>query len=206
MSLWSAASFGIVLLAVTGCASFQAKTELHHGRLALLRGMPQTAVPHLEQATLLDGESVVSPLHVSAWTYLGRANYEAKKYPPARQALERAVALNNDDGLARLYLGLTLARESNAAAGHQEILGGLKSLDVTLNHIVYGTSSGPYWDPSGTIRKELNAAQVDLAAVQLRSEEMLARLEFLGVTIEQEIDKARRDESTERRHNSGGDM
>lgn len=169
-------------------------------------GIPLTAIQHLKQAITLDGELTLSPLQESAWTYLGRAHYDAKKYLSARQALDRAVALNSADGMARLYLGLTLARESNPAAGQQEILRGLKYLDAALNHIIYSTSSGPYWDPSGSIRKELNRAQRDLATAQLKSETMFARLESLGVIIEEEIDKARRDESAALRHDSGGDM
>ena len=206
MRMQKSAAIATILLAVAGCASFQAKTALHNGRMALLRGMPLAAIPHLEQATAIDGELGFSPLRQSAWTYLGRANYEAKKYPQARQALERAVELNRDDGLAKLYLGLTLTREGNHASGQKEILGGLRKLDEALNYIVYNTQSGPYWDPSGKIRKELSAAQVEVAAANPNLDQLISRLETIGASIEEEIDQARRDESLDFRHDSGGDM
>jgi hypothetical protein len=44
------------------------------------------------------------------WTYVGRASYETENYAAARQALERASARYGDDHLAKIYLGLTLAR------------------------------------------------------------------------------------------------
>ena len=195
-----------ILLLLTGCASFEAKTELLKGRMALLDGMPDAAIVHFQQATALDGEVKYSSLQEGAWTYLGRAHYDAKQYPQARQALERALAINSDDGLARLYLGLTLAREGNHASGRKEVLGGLQSLNETLNYIVYNTQSGPYWDPGGKIRNELRAAQAEAAAANPILDKLFSRLESIGVSVEQEIDLARRDESFDLRHNSGSDM
>ena len=206
MNIKKSLATAIILLIVPGCASFQAKTELNNGRMALRRGLPAAAIPHLEQATAMDGELGFPPLGQSAWTYLGRANYEAKKYPPARQALERAIKLNRDDGLAKLYLGLALVREGNAASGQQELLGGLKNLHQTLDFIVYNTASGRYWDPGGKIRNELSAAQIEVAAANENLDRLLSRLENIGVSLDEEIDLARRDESLDFRRSSGGDM
>ena len=142
-----------LLLFTTGCATFQANTELFKGRTALLRGKPLEAIPHLEQATTLDGTIGQSDLRESGWTYLGRAYYGAKKYPQARQALERAIAANEDDGFARLYLGLTLARQDDHDASRKAALLGLKVLNDALEFIVYNTADGVYWDASGNLRK-----------------------------------------------------
>ena len=206
MNMKKSVAMAMILLVVSGCASFQAKTELHNGRTALLRGMPLVAIPHLEQATASDGELMFSPLGQSAWTYLGRANYEAKRYPPARQALERAIKLNRDDGLAKLYLGLTVVREGNPLSGKQELIGGLKNLAQTLDFIVYNTASGAYWDPGGKIRRELGAAQNELAASHENLDKLISRLENIGASLDEEIDQARRDESVDFHRNSGGDM
>jgi hypothetical protein len=52
----------------------------------------------------------------SIWTYVGRAHYQAGKYPEAREALEKGLAQHNSDNMGRLYLGLTFARLPAAAA------------------------------------------------------------------------------------------
>src|ERR671918_2314719 len=126
-----------VLALLTGCTAFQISTELHRGRAALLRGMPAAAITHFEQLTALDGDASYSQLHEGAWTYLGRAYYDAKKYPEARQALEKAVAINSEDSFARLYLGLTLARQGDYETGRKDVLLGLKGLYDWLDYIAY---------------------------------------------------------------------
>jgi tetratricopeptide (TPR) repeat protein len=195
-----------LLLFTAGCATFQANTELLRGRTALLRGMPLDAIPHLEQATTLDGTIKYSTLLESGWTYLGRAYYEAKKYSQARQALERALAANKDDGFARLYLGLTLARQDDHDASRKEALLGLKALNDALEFIVYNTADGVYWDPSGNLRKELSSAQRDVSAANPSLGHLLERLEALGAAVEEEIDLARLDERRDRDHSGNSDM
>ena len=195
-----------LLILTAGCSAIQANTEIHKGRMALLNGMLELAIAHFEQATTIESTATYSPLQEGAWTYLGRANYEAKRYVEARKALQRALAINSDDGLARLYLGLTLAREGNHASGRKEVLGGLQSLNEMLNYIVYNTQSGPYWDPGSKIRNELRAAQAEAAAANPILDKLFSRLEGIGASVEQEIDLARRDQSFELRHNSGSDM
>src|SRR5918992_3077892 len=135
-----------ILIPLTGCTLFQTSTELHRGRVALLNGMPDAAVVHFTQVTELDGDVRYSQFREGAWTYLGRAYYDAKRYPEARQALERAVAINRDDSFARLYLGLTLARQGDYETGRKEVLLGLKGLYDSLHYIAYNTSTGMYWD------------------------------------------------------------
>lgn len=195
-----------LLLFTAGCATFQANTELQRGRTALLRGMPMEAIPHFEQATALDGAIQYSDLQESAWTYLGRAYYGAGKYPQARQALERAIAVNKDDGFARLYLGLTLARQDNHDASRTEALLGLKVLNDTLEYLVYNTADGVYWDPTGNLRRELQTAGRDVSAANPHLGQLLERLEALGAAVEEEINLERLDESRDRNRNGGGDM
>ena len=55
----TSAIFSLLLL-TTGCASFQANSELHKGRMALRGGMPDAAIAHLEQAAALDGGLMTS--------------------------------------------------------------------------------------------------------------------------------------------------
>ena len=193
-----------ILIALSGCIAFQTSSELHRGRAALLGGMPATAIAHFERVTALDGRLKYSQLQEGAWTYLGRAHYDAKKYPEARQALERALAINGADSFARLYLGLTLARQGNHEAGRKEVLLGLQSLHESLDHIAYNTPAGIYWDVTGQIRSDLRDAQGEVKAAGPNLEKLFAGLETLGTIIEREIDLAGRDESRETNRRAGG--
>src|SRR5262245_2100704 len=63
----------------------------------------------------------------SVWTYLGRAYYEAGNFPEARQALEKALSIDKDNPLPKLYLGLTLLRSGDQQQGRRETENGLGS-------------------------------------------------------------------------------
>jgi tetratricopeptide (TPR) repeat protein len=203
MNRFARLGFVTMLVPLIGCTAFQSSTELHRGRVALLGGNPDVAVAHFKQVTALDGNAQYSQLQEGAWTYLGRAYYDAKKYPEARQALERAVAINRDDSFARLYLGLTLARQGDYESGQKEVLLGLKGLYEWLDYINYNSSTGLYWDPTGEIRSELRATQGSLQGANPKFDPLFARLETLGTRIEQEIDLASRDESQDRNRRTG---
>ena len=75
----------LLLAALVGCAASQAAQEIQQGRRALLIGKPDAAVQHFEKAAALDSKNSSSPLQESAWTYVGRAYYEAGKYSLARR-------------------------------------------------------------------------------------------------------------------------
>ncbi len=121
--------FGLLLLAsVYGCAGSQAAHQIQEGRLALLTGNPEAAVHHFEQAAALDSKNGGSPLQESAWTYVGRAYYGTMKYSLARQALDRALAQNKDDDVARLYVGLIGAREQMNETNRKQIQAGLQGV------------------------------------------------------------------------------
>jgi tetratricopeptide (TPR) repeat protein len=160
-----------------------------------MSGMPDAAVTHFSQAAARNGELAYSQLREGVWTYLGRAYYDAKKYPQARQNLERAVGVNADDGFARLYLGLTLARQGTFDSGQREVVRGLDNLSDRLNFIAYNTASGYHWDPSGTLRGELLAARRAVSDGKPDFERLFPRLEHLGSAVEQEIDSASKDET-----------
>jgi tetratricopeptide (TPR) repeat protein len=193
----------LMLIALTGCTVFKTSTEFHSGRAALLDGRPDAAVAHFTQVTAFDANTRYSQLQEGAWTYLGRAYYDAKKYPEARQALEKAIAVNSEDSFARLYLGLSLARQGSHEIGQKEVLLGLKGLSDWLDYITYNTFSGVYWDPTGQLCTELQAARSGVQAANPNLDTLFARLESLGNSIEREIDLASRDESRERMRRSG---
>jgi tetratricopeptide (TPR) repeat protein len=179
-------------LIVLGCAG---STELHKGRAALLAGMPDTAAAHFREAAATNGTLKYSQLGEGVWTYLGRAYYDAKRYPEAQQSLERAVEANRGDGFARLYLGLTLARQGSYDTGRKEVLAGLQPLSEQLNFIVYNTESGHYWDPTGQLRGEIKSVQSAVTDTKPDLDKLFARLENLGIAIEQEMDAASKDQT-----------
>ena len=193
----------LTLIALTGCTAFQTAGEFQRGRTALLGGMPAAATTYFQQAAALDTNLRYSIFQESIWTYLGRAYYDAKNYTEARSALERALTIDTRDSFARLYLGLTLARQGNHEAGQREVLLGLQGLYDRLDYVVYYTSAGLYWDPTGQIRGEIQALQRDVKASQPNFEHLFDRLESLGMRVEQEIDLARRDETRERNRTAG---
>ena len=79
-------------------------------------------------------------LHESIWTYLGRAYYETGKYAEARKALDQALALDPNDSMARLYLGMTLTRSNDRERGLVEMQTGLNGIHVLLDSLALATS------------------------------------------------------------------
>ena len=186
---------GLLLLAsVYGCAGSQAAQQIQEGRRALLTGSPEIAVQHFEQAAALDSKNSGSPLQESAWTYLGRAYYGAMKYSLARQALDRALAQNKDDDIARLYVGLIGAREQMNESSRKQIQAGLQGVYDRIEYIKRFTFAGEFWDPSGQLSAELLALIKTVSAPQMDWSSAIPRIEQLGLKIENEVDQAQRDE------------
>ena len=67
-----------------------------------------------------------------------------------RQTLEKALAQNTDDNLARLYLGLSQARLGDNQAGLKNIEASMKQINGWLNYL-NGNFPGEGWDPGGAI-------------------------------------------------------
>jgi tetratricopeptide (TPR) repeat protein len=132
---------GLRLLAVTAflllgaCAGVETSGEFTRGRLALVRGDRNTALANFKSVAAANPRYVArnGPLWESIWTYIGRAYYESGQYAEAREALEKAVTLEKGDQMARLYLGLTLARLPAAPA---------KSSAFSLQDITFALREG----------------------------------------------------------------
>ncbi|HEY3154603.1 MAG TPA: hypothetical protein VGK65_23285, partial [Candidatus Binatia bacterium] len=180
----------------------QAAHQIQEGRLALLTGNPGVAVHHFEQAAALDSKNSGSPLQESAWTYVGRAYYGTMKYSLARQALDRALAQNKDDDVARLYVGLIGVREQMNETSRKQIQAGLQGVYDRVEYIKRFTVAGEFWDPSGQLSTELLALIKAVSAPQVDWSSVIPRVEQLGLTIENEVDQARRDELN--RYRGGG--
>jgi tetratricopeptide (TPR) repeat protein len=186
---------------LSGCAG----SEVLHGRQAFLIGNHEAALAYFHSAAQKDPNYTYgTALRQGIWSYVGRAEYAMGQYPQARQTLERAVAANSDQDIARLYLGLTLARSDERPKALMEIETGMKGIHDWLEYVnqAHRFSFGEFWDPQREIR---SAIQGDLAMISGREldwQKLIAEGEWLGKRIEEEIDLARRQESQERSRDS----
>ena len=171
------ASFALVLL-LSGCASFQVGSQFQAGRQALLRNNPEQALAYFQRAAQMNPDYVfqAESFREGIWTYLGRAQYATGKLPDARRSFEQALSKNKDDYMARLFLGLTLARNGDRSAALKEIQSGLKEL---YDWLEYKNATQPFdalWDPSREIRSEI---EKDLAMISAK--DTIGRNSFLAL-------------------------
>ena len=199
--------FFAVVVFLSGCAGFQAGTNVEAGRKAFLIGNNEAAFGYFQRAAELDPTYVYGvALRQNIWSYVGRSAYSTGNLSQARNSLEKSLSLNKEEDLARLYLGLTLARSGDRQQGAKEIQGGMKGLYDQLEYITqaYRYSYGQYWDTRGEIR---SAIQRDLAMIDgkdLDWQKLISNSEWLGRKVEEEIDLARRDEREDRLRDSSG--
>jgi tetratricopeptide (TPR) repeat protein len=192
-----------------GCTTLQVAGEVQWGRQALIKGDNETALGYFYSAAQKDPNYVYatgSSPRQSVWSYVGRAEYLTGRFPQARQALERALAANRQEDIARLYLGLTLAREGDRQRGLKEIESGMLGITQWLDYMNQAQrySIGQFWDPGRAIR---SAIQTDLAMISgkdLDWDILIADTEWLGIRMEEESDRARRQEAQARSRESEG--
>ncbi len=194
-----------LLAFLTGCASLRAGGEVAAGRRALLAGNNETALAYFQSAAQIDPNYRYGTAYQqSILSYIGRTEYAVGRLPQARQTLEKALNANRDEDLTRLYLGLTLARSGDRQQGLKKIEGGMKGIHAWLDYIneAHRFSFGQFWDPAHAIR---SAIQGDLAMISGREfdwPKLIASSEWIGQMMEEEGDKARRDEARERARES----
>ncbi|MGH7794796.1 MAG: tetratricopeptide repeat protein [Candidatus Binatia bacterium] len=179
--------------------AYEVSGLVHSGRQALLQRDFDKARECFEKAVDKDPSYVATAAHFSegVWSYLGRAQYATARFPEARQSLERALAICEEDHLARLYFGMTLLRLGGDAVGLRELQEGLQRLHDWIENTVNSRPFETYWDPNGQIRSEIRNA-LGLIAAKSDQANLLSSVEWLGHEIENEIDRARRDESRDR--------
>jgi tetratricopeptide (TPR) repeat protein len=199
----------------TGCATIQSAGNLQYGRQALLGGNNEAALGYFYSAAQRDPNYVYatgSSPKQSVWSYVGRSEYLTGRFPQAQQTLERVISgerviagIRQED-IARLYLGLTLAREGDRQRGLNEIESGMRGINNFLDYINQAQrfNIGQFWDVDRDIRR---AIQSDLAMISGKDvdwQRLTADTEWLGVRMEQESDLARRQEAFENNRDSAG--
>jgi tetratricopeptide (TPR) repeat protein len=207
----SSLAFFSLLIFLAGCLSVQTGGELQSGRQALLKGNSEVALGYFYGAAQKDPNYIYatgSSPRQSVWSYVGRSEYLTGRLPQARQTLERALTTNREEDIARLYLGLTLAREGDRQRGLKEIEGGMRGINNWLDYISQAQrfSIGQYWDPDRDIRSAIQNNLAMMTGKDLDWEKLTANTEWLGIRMEEESDLARRQEAQDReRDSSNGD-
>ena len=190
---------------ISGCTSLQVGSDVAAGRRALLAGNNQTALVYFQSAAQKDPSYRWGTAYrQSILSYVGRTEYSVGQLPQARETLEKALNVHRDEDLTRLYLGLTLARSGERQAGLKEIESGMKGIHAWLDYIneAHRFSFGQFWDPARAIR---SAIEGDLAIISGKEpdwEKLIASSEWIGKMMEEEGDKAARDEARERARES----
>jgi tetratricopeptide (TPR) repeat protein len=207
MKTKSAFSAILLFILLAGCTSLQVAGEVQSGRQAWLKGNDETALAYFQSAAEKNPNYVYgTALQQGIWSYVGRSEYATGRLPQARKTLERALSTNRDEDIARLYLGLTLAREGDRQTGLKEIESGMRGISNWLDYIneAHRFSFGQFWDPGRDIR---SAIQRDLAMISGRDldwQTLIADGEWLGKRMEEESDLARRQESLDRSRDGDG--
>ena len=127
-----------LLVFVAGCTSLRTAGEVQYGRQALLEGKSEAALGYFLQRCSNRSHYVYatgSSPRQGVWSYVGRSEYLTGRLPQARQTLERALAANREEDIARLYLGLTLARDGDRQRGLKEIESGMRGINSWLDYI-----------------------------------------------------------------------
>ena len=194
---------------LAGCTSLQSGGEVQSGRQALLEGKNEAALGYFYSAAQMDPNYVYatgSSPKQGVWSYVGRSEYLTGRLPQARQTLERALSSDREEDIARLYLGLTLAREGDRQRGLKEIEGGMRGINSFLDYINQAQrfSIGQFWDPDRDIRRAIQSDLAMISGKDLDWQRLTADTEWLGIRMEQESDLARRQQAYEQSRDGSG--
>jgi tetratricopeptide (TPR) repeat protein len=181
----------VVLLAVflSGCgASFQGSSDIARGRQSLFSGDNQGALGYFQSAAQANPNYIYgTELREGVASYLGRAQYLSGQLPAAQATLQQAVAQHKSDNLARLYLGLTQARQGDRKAALVNIESGLKGMQQFVNYIVntFANSFGSFWDQDGSVRKALATNLSTVASGNFDWPTLISNCETVALNYEQ---------------------
>ena len=189
------------LVFVCGCASLKAGGDVAYGRRALVGGDYETSLGYFQSAIQTDPSFKYGTAYQQGLlSYVGRSEYLSGRLPQAQQTLQKSLAVNKDEDIARIYLGLTLIRTDNREAGLKDVETGMRGIHAWLDWVTetFRFSFGQYWDPARAIR---SAIQSDLAMMSGRDldwQRVIADGEWVAMRMEEEGDKARNDEQRDR--------
>jgi tetratricopeptide (TPR) repeat protein len=147
---------GVLSVLAAGCTAnlprFGTGGRYEEGRDQFLRGRGgdmDKAVVALEYVVSRD------PTYKDSLTLLGRAYYRKGRYQDAHAILQRALAVNKEDEIAWITLGVTQLRLSQNEKAIETLKGGLTLASKVM---VENYHNYPYWDIRGTVRGAIRRA------------------------------------------------
>ena len=176
---------------LSACASVQSAGEIAQGRQALFEGDNQTALGYFQAAVQVDPNyKYGTELQEGTLSFLGRAQYLNGDYARARSTLEKALAQHKEDNVARLYLGLTLARQGETQKSLQDIDAGMEGIYDFLDRMAdsFRFSFVRNWDPGRDIRSAIERDRAMIASGKIDWPALIADGEWIAMKIEREPD------------------
>jgi len=186
---------------LSGCDSFKVAGQFQSGRQAFLAKNYEEALTYFQRAARGNPNYIFESVlyRQGIWSYIGRAQYNLGKLQDARQSLERALSIYEDDHMARLYLGLARARTGDRANGARDIETGLKGLYDWLEYYESSRPFEAFWDPQREIRSAIEKDLAMISGNRIDWQWLTANSEWLGERMEYEIDQVRRQGSRQQR-------
>jgi len=90
------------------------------------------------------------------------------------------------------------ASEARVAQGRKELTTALTGLREWLDDFIRNAPLGRFWDPGQEIPQQIQSLMKQTAAPPINWDSVISDTEWLGSRLEEESDRARRDESAER--------
>jgi tetratricopeptide (TPR) repeat protein len=130
-------------------------------------------------------ENVVSqdPTYKYSLTYLGRAYYRKGRFEDAFAVLQRAIAVDREDEMAWIALGVTQLRLGQNAKGIESLKGGITLANKVM---VDGYHNYIYWDTRGLIRASLRRSAFLLTKGIEEKENIIQSTDRLLTIIDEE--------------------
>ena len=186
----------LMLWLFSACDSFRTAGHFASGRRAFLANNHEEALGHFQKVSKNKPGYVftASNYREGVWTYVGRCQYYLGRFADARQSLEHAIIADSDDYLARIFLGLTLARQGDGINGATEMQRGLAGLNAWIDYENSRDPSKSFWDPNREIRKEITSSLAMVSRNNPDRQKLIETVEWIGLKMEYEIEQVRRDE------------
>lgn len=157
----------------TGGKYLEAKEEIMRRR----GGNLEKAIVNLETVVRDD------PTYRDSLTLLGRAYYMRERYGDAKLILQRALAVNKEDEIAWLAIGLAQLRLGENEKGLEATQGGLTLFSKASTE---GYRGYKYWDRAGQVRIVMRRAVVATRKGMEEKENLIRSVENLLSAADEE--------------------
>jgi tetratricopeptide (TPR) repeat protein len=162
----------------------EGKDEVTKGRF----GDVDKAILALEEVVRQD------PTYQDSLTLLGRAYYKKGRYRDALEILKRASAVNSEDEIAWIAVGLTQLRLGDDQRGLESLKGGVTLLNKVS---IDGYKGIGFWDKNGSVRIAIRQSVFLLMKEVEAKEEIIRSGEVLLARIDDEIWRGQGEERLE---------